>query len=218
MSGCPARRPSEAPSCRRPAAACTSALLLQQTCGRAATSSRIAASATGDPPARAPSGKRRTRDSECRHADEASTIHAAISDHAVNSQQSRARYANDNVPVESPNCAMSVRPSACATVSIDVGHRRPGLRLEVPVARQLSLRAAQHDQRAPLVVVDVGVAHRRAVDDQALVEQRRVAFLDRLELLQEVRQQADVVLVDQAEVGDVAVLVAVMRCRVEALG
>ena len=85
------------------------------------------------------------------------------------------------------------------------------------VVRKLTVGAADENQRTPLVVVNVRIPHRRAVDDEALVEQRRVAVLDRLELLQEVRQQAHVIPIDLREVRDVAVFVSVVRRGMEAL-
>ena len=100
-------------------------------------------------------------------------------------------------PVESPNCSMSVEPDHVHRASASRSPSAcPPRRGECTLPRSLPLAPPSSDQRAALVVVDVAVAHRRAVDDQALVEQRRVAFLDRLQLLQEVGQQADVVPVD----------------------
>src|SRR5436190_19582255 len=84
-------------------------------------------------------------------------------------------------------------------------------------ARQLPVGAAENNQRASLVIVDVRIAHWRPVDDHGSVEQRRVSVTKRLELLQEVRQQAHVIPIDLSELRDVAVFVSVMRGRMKAL-
>ena len=112
-----------------------------------------------------------------------------------------------SVPVLSPNVCMSFRPRPCSDAEHRVRHRRAVRRLDVQVALELAVGVAGEEQRAALVVVQVRVAHRRAVHDQRLVQQVAVAFLDALQLVQEVRQQADVVLVDLRELLD-ALLVA----------
>src|SRR5439155_21040774 len=45
-----------------------------------------------------------------------------------------------------------------------VRRRRSRRRLEVNVTRQPTVGAAEHNQRAPLVIVDVAIAHGRGVD------------------------------------------------------
>src|SRR5207244_9918780 len=54
---------------------------------------------------------------------------------------------------------------------------------DVHVAFDLSARVARQEQRAALVVVDVRVAHRRSVHDEAVLEQVTVAVARVLQLL-----------------------------------
>ncbi len=85
------------------------------------------------------------------------------------------------------------------------------------VAVQAAVRATDHEERAALVVVDVGVAHRRAVDDHGLVEEAGAALLDACEPIEEVGNQPHVVPVDLGELQDVVGPAAVVRRRMEAL-
>ena len=80
-----------------------------------------------------------------------------------------------------------------------VRHRCAVGRLYMKTTWQLPVRMTQNKQRAPLVVVEVGVAHTRAIYHQALVQQRRIAFRDTLQLVDEIRQQPYVIAVDLAE-------------------
>ncbi len=97
-----------------------------------------------------------------------------------------------------------------------VGHRRAVGRLDVQAALERAAGLAGEEQRAALVIVDVRVAHRRSVDHQRVVEQVAVAVRRVLQLLQEIRQHADVVAVDLREVEDAILAIAVVRRRVEA--
>ena len=96
-----------------------------------------------------------------------------------------------------------------------VRHRRAIGRLHVQIALEVAVGAAGQEQRAALVIVDVRVAHWRAVDDEAPVEQVAVAIRRVLQLLEEIRHQADVVLVDLRELRDAVLAIAVMRGRME---
>ncbi len=73
-----------------------------------------------------------------------------------------------------------------------IRHRCAVRRLHMKTTGQLPVRVAQSDQRASLVVVEVGVAHARAIHDQAFVQQCRVALRDALKLVDEIRQQPNV--------------------------
>ena len=67
-----------------------------------------------------------------------------------------------------------------------VGHRRPVGRVDVQVAFQLARRVTREEQRAALVIVHVRIAHRRAVDHQAVIEKRAVTVRRGLQLVEEV--------------------------------
>ena len=96
-----------------------------------------------------------------------------------------------------------------------VGHRRAVVRLQVAIALQRAAGLAGEEQRAALVVVQVRIAHRRAVDDQRVVEHVAVAVRNLLQLVEQVRHQADVIGVDLLEVGDAILAIEVMRSGVE---
>src|SRR5438067_3265452 len=83
-----------------------------------------------------------------------------------------------------------------------VGHRRAVRRLDVDAALQLAAGVPGDEQRHALVVVDVRVAHRRSVDDQAVVEQRGITLAGVLQLLEQIRNHAHVVAVDLRELQD----------------
>ena len=96
-----------------------------------------------------------------------------------------------------------------------VGHRRGVGGPDVQAALELSAGVPGQEQRAALVVVHVRVAHRRPVEHQRVVEQAALAVGGVLQLVQEIRQHADVVGVDLLEVADPVLAVLVMRGRVE---
>src|SRR5690606_14018931 len=83
---------------------------------------------------------------------------------------------------------------------------------------QLSTRVPREEERAALVVVHVRVAHRRPVDDERVVEQRALAVGRLPELLEEVRQDADVIPVDAWKRLHAVFALAVVRGRMEAGG
>ena len=104
----------------------------------------------------------------------------------------------------------------CSIVSIALAIGVPSAALRCRPPFSCAAGVAGEEQRAALVVVHVRVAHRRAVDDQRVVEQVAVAVRRVLQLLEEVRQQADVVLVDLRELDDAILALAVVRRGVEA--
>ena len=63
-----------------------------------------------------------------------------------------------------------------------------------------------------------GIAHAAAVQVERMVEQRAVAFRRGLQLLQELREQRDVELIDLGHLGDLLRIVAVMRQRMMRIG
>src|SRR6266511_145062 len=97
-----------------------------------------------------------------------------------------------------------------------IRHRRPVWRVDVQVAFQLARRVTGKKQRAPFVIVNVGVPHRRTIYDQAVIEQRAVAVGCRLQLLEEVRDQAHVILVDGVELQNAVFPFLVVRRGMEA--
>ena len=101
-----------------------------------------------------------------------------------------AQALSANSPVLSPKLFMSSRPSVCSSVSIALAIGVPSGALRCRLPCELAVGVAEQEQRAAPVVVHVAVAHRRAVDDQRLVEQVPVAVRRVLQLLEEVRQQA----------------------------
>jgi sugar (pentulose or hexulose) kinase len=80
----------------------------------------------------------------------------------------------------------------------------------VKIAFEVAAGMSRQEQRAAFVVVHVRVAHRRAVDHQRILEQVLVALTQVLELLEEVRHERDVMLVDLRELRDPVFSLAVM--------
>jgi hypothetical protein len=76
-------------------------------------------------------------------------------------------------------------------------------------------RTPGDEERHPLVIVQVRVAHRRAVDDRRAVEQRAVVVRRVFQLLEKLRKPPDVVGVDLREVEDAILAAAVVRRVVE---
>ena len=77
---------------------------------------------------------------------------------------------------------------------------------------------ADRDERQRIARVLIGIAHAAAVEIKRVIEQRTVAVWRRSHLLQEFREQLDVVRVDPGDLGDVLGIVAVMRDRVVLFG
>src|SRR5215831_16515681 len=71
------------------------------------------------------------------------------------------------------------------------------------------------EYRHTLMVVQVRVAHRRTVKDQTVIEQRAVAVWGLLQLVQEIRNHADVIFVDRRELRDSLLILVVMRSSME---
>ena len=98
-----------------------------------------------------------------------------------------------------------------------IRHRRAVRRLDVQVAGETILGLAEQHERAATMIVHVRVAHRRPVNDHRLIEHVALAFLDTLELVEEVRQHRHVILVEQLEVAHPLLAAAMVRRRMEAL-
>ena len=79
----------------------------------------------------------------------------------------------------------------------------------------MAIAVASQKERTALVVVNVRVAHWRAVEDQRLFQEIRVALGCVTESFEEVRDGADVVPVDLRELLDPLLSLAVMRGRVK---
>ena len=97
----------------------------------------------------------------------------------------------------------------------DVRHRRIFRRFDVHARLDGPAAAAQQNQRAIAMVVGVADRHRRSVEHEGLVQKTGLAVHRGLQLLEEVRQQRDVVLVDLAKLPDALLRRAVMRRVVE---
>ena len=80
----------------------------------------------------------------------------------------------------------------------------PSVRAHVQIAFELPLAWPSQEQRHALVVVDVRIAHGAAVEHHRMVQQVAVAIRRVLQLVQEIRQQADVIAVQLGELGDLA--------------
>src|SRR5438094_1121493 len=98
-----------------------------------------------------------------------------------------------------------------------IGHRRPVRRLHVQAAFEAAA-AAEKEQRTSLVVVNVRVPHRRPVEDDRVIEQAPLAVGCALQLLEQVRQQADVIPVDFRQVEDAILTFGMMRGDVKPRG
>src|SRR5215831_12172214 len=67
------------------------------------------------------------------------------------------------------------------------------------------------EYRHSLVVVQIRIAQRRAIENQSMVEQRTVGLRCLLQFVEEVRKHADMVLVDRRELGDPLLVFIVVR-------
>ena len=115
---------------------------------------------------------------------------------------SHASHAGSAIQIEAAGAVaerLHLHPQHLRHRDEHVRHRRPVGRLEVEPALQLPAGLAGQEQRASLVVVQIRIAHRRPVDDQRVVEQTAVAVGRPLQPLEEIRHQADVILVDLRE-------------------
>jgi len=99
-----------------------------------------------------------------------------------------------------------------------VGHGRVIRILEVAAALHFSAGSAGHEDRKRGVIVQVAVAHGAAVQNQGMIQQRSVAVLNVLHLVQQVGNQADVIGVDLGQLFEFLGIVLVMRSGVERIG
>src|SRR5262249_24671604 len=146
-----------------------------------ARSSCIAASATGDPPTRAldrtPSVSASTPTSAA--TSRRRTFVMVLSALSIRDPRSAIHNSERQLPRRIAELFHVGQPDLVHHAQHHVRHRRACRRLDVDVPRQLSVAAAEQNQRTALVIVDVAVAHRRPVEHDALVEQRSVPFVDR---------------------------------------
>src|SRR5206468_2237178 len=80
---------------------------------------------------------------------------------------------------------------------------------------QRSTSMAQKYQRDALVIVKVRITHRRSVKNQALIQQALSALLSLFHLVDEIGDDADVILVDRRKLKDALLGVSVMRSIVK---
>ena len=104
-----------------------------------------------------------------------------------------------------------VEPQCLQHAQHHIGQRGLVGRLQVDAALDRAVGPPGHEERHPLVVVQVRVAHRRAVDQQRPVEQRAVAVRGVLQRFEQIRHQPDVIRVQHREVANLVFLAAVMR-------
>ena len=86
---------------------------------------------------------------------------------------------------------------------------------DMAIALQPAGCAARDDDGQGIVIVLIAVAHAAAVEDHGMIEQRAVAVCGRTQFLDEVRQQAGVVAVDQGELIHVRAVIRMMRRHME---
>src|SRR5687767_15795271 len=80
----------------------------------------------------------------------------------------------------------------------------------MPAGLQRATRAACQQNWKVIVIVRVAVRNAAAVNDHRIVEQRAVAFLDRLQLIEEVAELPHVKLVDRRDLLFLVQVAAVM--------
>ena len=97
---------------------------------------------------------------------------------------------------------------------VKVGERRGLGVLNVAASFELARRAAGDQDRQVDMVVDVGVAHAAAIEQEHMVEQRAVAFGRGFELLEEISEERDVEGVDLSYLRDFLDVAAMVRERV----
>ena len=102
-----------------------------------------------------------------------------------------------------------VEPESAQHGQHRVRHRRTIRAFDVEVALEVAIAVASQKERTALVVVNVRVAHWRAVEDQRLFQEIRVALGCVTEPFEEVRDGADVVPVDLRELLDPLLSLAV---------
>ena len=88
----------------------------------------------------------------------------------------------------------------------------------MPVGFDLQVFPTDHNHGNVVVVVDVGVAHAAAIEDDRVIEQTTVAVRNRLQLLQEVGHRLDVIRIQLRVRLHLLGIVAVVRHRVVRLG
>ena len=79
---------------------------------------------------------------------------------------------------------MSSHPSACSTLSITFDERRAILRLKCTPPFMRAARVPGYEERHALVIVLVGIAHRRPVDHERVVQHRAVPVRHFFELFE----------------------------------
>src|SRR5262245_26096722 len=94
---------------------------------------------------------------------------------------------------------------------IHIRHRRSIGRHKVQITFQRTVAVAGQEDRATFVIVQVAVAHRGAVQNEGVIEQVAVSVWSLLQLLQEIRNLADVIPVDLTEVLNPLRIAAMMR-------
>src|SRR5258708_2487999 len=97
----------------------------------------------------------------------------------------------------------------------NIRHRSGVRTAYMQIAFQLSIGVAGQENRHALVVVNIAVAHGAAIQNHRMVQQIAVTVRRVLQLLQEVRQQADMVAVEFGELRDFRRILLVMRARMK---
>ncbi len=100
----------------------------------------------------------------------------------------------------------------------EVCHWRFVIVNDVPSRFQLAVATTQNNHWQVFVTMAVSVAETAAVDNHAMIEKRAIAFLNRLQLLNEVGELLQMVAVDFRDLLDQVRDVAMMRNRVMSVG
>src|SRR6185437_14685107 len=100
---------------------------------------------------------------------------------------------------------------------VQVGQRGARSGRDVLAADVLAVGAAHQDLRQRIVVVLVAVAHVRAVEEQRMIEDAAVAFLEARQLLQKVREALHVIALDDLQPPNALLVIGVMADGVEGI-
>src|SRR5262245_60595555 len=83
------------------------------------------------------------------------------------------------------------------------------------VSLEGAISVTSKEDRNASMVMYIRITHRRSVQNDRAVKQGALAFLDLLQLFQEVGNETDVILVDHRELRNALWIVAVVRGAVE---
>ena len=109
-------------------------------------------------------------------------------------------------------------PTLSSSVRCRLASGVGSLYLDMAAAAHVAGGAARNDDWQINMVVNVRIAHAAAIQVEHVVQQRPVSFRSGLQLLQKLREQRDVELIDLGHLGDLFGVVAMVRQRVMRIG